>query len=305
MTDFKKIELCDVAAISEYLKYQDFGMCDFTAPTLYMWRNYFDTQFLIKDGVLFLRHENFEGKRAYLYPLSGDRDNSFLDFIFDYEIKKEKRDRIDFCLVPKEKCDDVATYFYSRYPHIRVSITNDAAWDDYIYLADEILGFPGKKLHGQKNHLNFFNRNFPECSCTDITPENAQLIKQFVISGGVDENANDIEKAEHEGLLEYLDSFSYFPDSFGVFLHIGQQIVGFAIAERAGKYLIIHNEKADKSYRGAYQKVFDSIMRRGINENIKYINREEDCGDQGLRYAKNAYHPHSLMKKCTVSFSGF
>lgn len=305
MTDFKNIELCDIAAISEYLEYQSFGICDFTAPTLYMWRNYFETQFLIKDEVLFLRHENFEGKRAYFYPVGKDEDASFFDFIYEYEIKKEARQRIDFCLVPKEKCDEIAAYFYSRYPHIRVSITNDASWDDYIYLADEIFGFPGKKLHGQKNHLNFFNKNFPECTYTHLNRENAGILKQFVILRGLDENANDIEKAEHEGLLEYLDNFSYFPDSFGGFLHIGQKIIGFAIAERVGQYLIIHNEKADKSCRGAYQKIFDCIMRQGINENIKYINREEDCGDQGLRYAKNAYHPHCLMKKCTVSFSGF
>lgn len=305
MTEFKKIELSDVSEISQYLKFQNFGLCDFTAPTLYMWRDYFETQFLIKDGFLFLRHENFEGKRAYFYPLGKNDILPALNLIYEYEIQECGNKNLDFCLVPKEKCEEIAAFFHKKCPHTRVSITSDSNWDDYIYLKDEISGFPGKKLHGQKNHLNFFNKTFTDCKYVELTPQNIHLLKKFVTDSGLNEDANEIEKAEYEGLIEYLDNFNFFPDSFGGYLTVSEKIVAFAIAEFSGEYLIIHNEKADKSYRGAYQKIFDCIMKHKADENIKYINREEDCGDEGLRYAKNAYHPHDLLKKCTVSFSGF
>lgn len=305
MTDFKNIDLGDTCLISEYLKYCQLGLCDFTTPTLYMWRNYFKTQFLQNDSFMIFRHMNFEGKKAYLYPICKLSFAPAMDYIYKYEIEKEGNKTINFCVVPEQKCDEITSYFKSRCAGINVRVTSDAAWDDYIYLKDEIFGFPGKKLHGQKNHLNFFNKSFSDFVYSEITPENTRLLKDFVVGMGLDQNANDIEKAEYEGLVDYLDNFSSFPESFGGFLHNGKKIAGFAIAERVGEYLVIHNEKADKSYRGAYQKVFDCIMQQGVTQNIKYINREEDCGDPGLRYAKTAYHPHGFIKKCTISISGF
>ena len=90
--------------------------------------------------------------------------------------------------------------------------------------------------------------------------------------------------------------------SCGGFLELDGKIIAAAVAERQGDYLIIHIEKADRSYRGAYQKVFHELVSRECN-GLLFVNREEDCGDEGMRYAKSAYHPEKLLKKYTVSFS--
>ena len=36
------------------------------------------------------------------------------------------------------------------------------------------------------------------------------------------------------------------------------------------------------------------------NDEIRFVNREEDCGDEGLRKSKLSYHPVELIEKNTV-----
>lgn len=55
-------------------------------------------------------------------------------------------------------------------------------------------------------------------------------------------------------------------------------------------------EFADTSYRGAF-----NVINRDFCKNewadYKYINREEDMGVEGMRYAKRAYNPVKMIEK--------
>jgi hypothetical protein len=43
-----------------------------------------------------------------------------------------------------------------------------------------------------------------------------------------------------------------------------------------------------------------SFVREFTNENVIYVNREDDAGDPGLRKSKLSYNPVWLVKKYTV-----
>lgn len=68
-----------------------------------------------------------------------------------------------------------------------------------------------------------------------------------------------------------------------------------------GDTLYVHIEKADTVHTGIYQAVSQSFAQHMINDSVKYINREDDAGDAGLRRSKLSYRPCALLKKYSVT----
>ena len=62
---------------------------------------------------------------------------------------------------------------------------------------------------------------------------------------------------------------------------------------------LIHIEKANQNIKGLYQYINQQFL---LNEfpNVKYVNREEDLGLDGLREAKLSYHPCKFIEKYSI-----
>ena len=63
--------------------------------------------------------------------------------------------------------------------------------------------------------------------------------------------------------------------------------------------VLIHIEKALIDYVGSYQAINMFYLEKEW-ENIEYVNREDDFGDEGLREAKMSYKPLYLLKKYSI-----
>ena len=62
----------------------------------------------------------------------------------------------------------------------------------------------------------------------------------------------------------------------------------------------VHFEKTDLRVPEAYP-VINWLFARHIREKfpqVRFLNREDDMGLEGLRKAKESYYPHHLVKKC-------
>ena len=66
---------------------------------------------------------------------------------------------------------------------------------------------------------------------------------------------------------------------------------------------VVHFEKAFPEIQGAYTMINQQFVLAEC-QNYKYINREEDTGDEGLRKAKLSYHPVILLSKYTACQRG-
>ncbi|MDR2732198.1 MAG: phosphatidylglycerol lysyltransferase domain-containing protein, partial [Fibromonadaceae bacterium] len=68
------------------------------------------------------------------------------------------------------------------------------------------------------------------------------------------------------------------------------------------KSFAVHFEKAIDKYKGIYQYI-NQEFAKSILENITYINREQDLGDEGLRQAKMTYRPVDFVRIYSYSQS--
>ena len=113
------------------------------------------------------------------------------------------------------------------------------------------------------------------------------------------ENENELSgwaADEQPRVYSLLDNMEYL-NQFGIYLTANGKIVSLSIGETIGETLFVHVEKGLKEYDGVYPTTAQEFAKKFAGENVKYINREEDCGDMGLRVSKTQYHPLSIKEK--------
>lgn len=64
----------------------------------------------------------------------------------------------------------------------------------------------------------------------------------------------------------------------------------------------VHFEKAFSDLPGAYPLINREFARwlRERHPGLRWLNREDDMGLEGLRRAKSSYHPDRMVEKSTV-----
>ena len=79
------------------------------------------------------------------------------------------------------------------------------------------------------------------------------------------------------------------------------KIVGLT-ADLAKTTAIVHFEKAYSELQGAYPLI-NREFARWIREHcpqVRWLNREDDMGLEGLRRSKESYHPDRMVVKCSA-----
>ena len=74
------------------------------------------------------------------------------------------------------------------------------------------------------------------------------------------------------------------------------------MGEVIGDTLFTHIEKMDHEVPGAGETINKLFAEHILTKypEIRYINREEDAGDEGLRQAKLSYHPAIILNKYDI-----
>jgi len=290
MLEFKRMQLSDIDRIRPYFKYSVNRTCDNSAGGAFMWRNFFSVEYAeYNDTVVFKTRVVYSGNlAAFTLPLGKDVIGCISRVV---EYCTANNMRISFCTVTNEEVDLLETIFSE------FQLFKETDWSDYVYKAENLRTLSGRKYNGQRNHMNYFKRTFPNHSFEVITHENLSHVRAFYVTLSQKMTFDtDIAKHEHDCVLEVLDNYDLY-DQFGGLLKVDGNIVAFSVAENINNVMFVHIEKADIAFRGAYQVINNELIKQFATDEIEYVNREEDVGDEGLRYSKRSYHPHEIIDK--------
>lgn len=189
----------------------------------------------------------------------------------------------------------------------RFAFEEDRDGFDYLYDIDRLADLPGKKLHAKRNHIRRFDDQFPDWLLEDITPANVpecvELERQWcaIRQEAAGEDANTVSE-ETVAVIEAL----YHMDKLGL---EGALIRadGSPIAFSLGGFITpevfdVNFEKSFGDIQGAYPAINRELARliRSRHPQVKWFNREDDMGLEGLRRAKLSYYPDILLTKYTA-----
>ena len=291
MLEFKSITPSDRALYEGYLAASARRGCEYSFLNVFLWG---EQQYAETDGCLVLL-SCFGDYPAYSYPLGdGDQRAALLKIIND------SAERGIACslngVMPEEK-----EFIEKNFPD-RFRFTTSLNNYDYVYDIEALASLSGKKYHSKRNFINRFEESYPNARAELLSSENILLVREmaekwFLEKGALlGEDTFSMEKAAIRRLSENFSELS--PE--GLILRNGDEILAFTVGSPFYTDTFdVHFEKALRDLDGAYPLINREFARyiKAKYPLVKYLDREEDMGLEGLRRAKESYQPLYLCEK--------
>lgn len=287
--EFKTPTLEDKEELDYYLTQDSTRSCDFSTANIILWNQFYDMTYAIIDG-LFVAHTEEEGG-SFSFPMGRGDKKKALECLME-ECKKQG---IPFVLhgVTHEMEEEFLKMFGEIY---EIEYDRDEA--DYIYEREKLATLSGKKLHGKRNHIHRFEDNH-QWSYEKLSDEN-QLETLAMLMEWKLANCDPQDLEKHEEICVSKNSLIYYKELglVGGVLRADGRIVAFSIGEPAlnPDTFVVHIEKAFPEIQGAYPMINQQFVLHEM-EGFRYVNREEDLGEEGLRRAKMSYRPVFMEEK--------
>lgn len=295
--NFRKISHLDMPLIWEFLRTEPGRTTDFSYGGLFMWVDLFKYEYAIYNDTLFIKGvvENDMSKPAFSLPLGRMPLHESIGILKEYCSKQGIA--VELSAVPEYALDGLEAL-----SPLYVELLED--WSDYLYDAEMLSTLKGKKMGKKRNHVNSFVNHNPEWTFEPLTVENAAQCLEFMDL--YDKEADETFMAREESRLSrrMIRMLAEGDEVMkgGVLYSSPGKICAITIGDVKGDTLYVHIEKGTREVAGSYEMVNKEFASYILDKypQVKFINREDDSGDEGLRRAKESYHPVAMMRKYNV-----
>lgn len=288
--EFQTPVMFGLERLAAYYRGCDYDICEYSLGIKLMCESLYHYTFAESAGCLICRDE-YEGTIYFDYPVAGEHGDveAALCAIESYCLEQDIPLR--YTTLPPSSLGMLT----ARYDGVHLRKTYECR--DYCYRIEDVLQFAGKKYAGQRNHIRRFMRNCPNAVFRKMTAADLPALERFV-----DRFDAAFQKKGKEALNEREEAFSVLrmerDDLFRVgCMELDGEIIGVALGEKCGDNLVEHIEKAlSLEYDGIYPALFQAFVAM-FGTDCKYVNREDDAADRGLRTSKLQYHPSHISQK--------
>lgn len=166
----------------------------------------------------------------------------------------------------------------------------------------------GKKLHGKRNHIRRFEESHPDWQVEQITMDNLAECAEMDLEWNRRYRSLDAagEEAEARTRLDERHAMSRAFAHYealgmdGLLLRTGGKVVAFTMGSPiSADTFDVHFEKAYGEIQGAYPMINREFARwlQANRPGVRWLNREDDMGLEGLRKSKESYYPDRMVEK--------
>ena len=291
MIDFQRVELAHKAQYEQLLAAGPTRGCEYSFANLYMWG---------KQNIAFLHgcagfFSHFQGRSVYPFPIGpGDRKAVIEAYLHDAK-RRGIPCRITGIL-PEEK-ELMEAWFPGMF-----QFRCDRDGFDYVYAIDDLADLRGRKYQKKRNHFNRFQAAHPDYRILPLTREQVPQAAQLVAGWYTYREAQWpyshflLEKRAIRRCLKNPEELQM----EGCLLLDGDEVLAVTMASRlSADTFDVHFEKAREDVDGAYAAInceFARYLRLKYPE-VRFLDREDDLGLEGLRKAKLSYLPHHMVEK--------
>ena len=289
MIDFQRLNIADKARYDEILMNCGHRGCEYTFVNLFLWGRQ-KAAFL---GDRLLLQSQFDRKSVYPFPVGEGDLKTALDAII-----ADARERGIPCYLSSlkpEECEVVE----SMYPGC-FSFHMARDYFDYVYDINGLADLKGRKYQKKRNHLNGFRKANPDISFVpveEVDPEELTAMLELWYERRMEANPDmdfHLEQLAIGRALQFREELGF----EGLVLLVEGKIAAFALGSRMNEDTFdIHFEKAlDEAAYPAINQGFAAYLREKHPE-LKWLDREDDMGLEGLRKAKLSYNPDMMIEK--------
>ena len=287
MLPFKKPTIADREWIQRIYECSGFRGAEYTFANLYLW-SYFYGEVCEHNGFLCQRL-NFRDIHQYIYPAGCGDPKPVLDLLWQDSHARGKP------FVVRSLTKETMARLQELYPGKFTYEDNRNAYD-YLYEIETLAELKGKKYQAKRNHINRFVEAYPDWYTEPVHSGNLDVCRQLADRwcAGHDDAVGD-RRALEKAFANY-DELEF----EGLILYAAPGMpVGFSMGNPISDDTFdVNFEKAFADVQGAYPLINREFARyvQAKFPEVRYLNREDDMGIEGLRKAKESYHPIFLEK---------
>ena len=221
--DFHKVTLADRDDVLRHTRHNPYRNCDYSFSNLYGWSDLYGTEVAFHKGMMVVRFYNpAQDRQAFLMPVGdGDLREVLLDM--ETDLRERGEEHIILMSVTNNALEELKAL---KPAQMREFGNRD--YCDYLYLRESLATLTGKKLQSKRNHINKFERQYPEWRYEEITGENVD--KCIALEGvWLDNTETDKQKlAEKKVVLGALRNREEIGLTGGCIM-VGERVVAFSL----------------------------------------------------------------------------